>query len=148
MTNRVPLVHAAPSICEAVLDGGHVHAECAVLAHLDTFLHANPSRKDELIPYIGTSKRPCPLCGIYIDVFNAATSHNMRAVHTDGQMVGWRRPHLTDPGREETIRVALRQRLANTLCDKITSLARELISSHDTGVPERRRRDEVDDMSG
>ena len=59
--------------------GQFVHCECAVLAHLDMFFREHPTLEAGLIPYIGTSKRPCALCDVYIEVFNEVTIRNIRA---------------------------------------------------------------------
>ncbi|KAI0691636.1 hypothetical protein C8Q76DRAFT_862139 [Earliella scabrosa] len=102
--------------------GTHVHCECAVLAHLDVFLHEHPACEEELIPYIGISKRPCLLCDDYIGVYNSVTGRNIRTAYTHGQVVPWRRPILeSNEEREENVRAALHSRLVNRLWNKISS---------------------------
>ena len=81
--------------------GRFVHCECAILAHLDMFLREHPSHETGLIPYIGTSERPCALCAIYIEVFNEVTGRNIRAARTKGRLVGWRRPTLESDQEEK-----------------------------------------------
>ena len=98
--------------------GQFVHCECAVLAHLDMFFREHPTLEAGLIPYIGTSKRPCALCDVYIEVFNEVTIRNIRAAHTQGKLVAWRRPILQSD-QEETVRAVLHGRFVDRLWDRV-----------------------------
>ena len=123
--------------------GGHVHAECALLAHLDAIFYKEKDRqrkaelKTKLIPYIGISKRPCALCDMYIKVYNNTAQEEdldpkVWAARTHGQMVPWRRPILMNTTRDDRIRAELHRRLVNKLWDKVDALARTSLSSQST----------------
>lgn len=105
---------------------GHVHCECAVLAHIHNM-------RAIAIPYVGVSKLSCGFCDDFFKAYNKAQSTNFKTLSGHGMSTEWRFPSLL--GENALIRAGFCGRLLPRVDEGIKTLCHDSQSTKASREP-------------